>query len=110
MDFLTKGMINLSMVKYIILDEADRMLDMGFQVDIERIMNTPELRQSGIKKEISMFSATFPPDIKNLARKYMQNPVEIKIGSTDLNTMSFIKQKFAKVDHRDKRVELWKLL
>lgn len=72
---LAMGNSRFKNVKHLILDEADRMLDMGFHDDIQKIMGfLPEKRQN------LMFSATFPPKIRDLANKNMNNPHEIKIA------------------------------
>lgn len=72
---LQMGYVDLSRVSFFILDEADRMLDMGFYDDIMQIVkNLPEERQT------LMFSATMPPKIQQLAKTILKNPVEIKIA------------------------------
>ncbi|MCQ2194767.1 MAG: DEAD/DEAH box helicase [Paludibacteraceae bacterium] len=74
-DLIERGKVNLSTIKYLVLDEADEMLNMGFQDDIERILEeTPEERRT------LLFSATMPNEIANIAKKYMKNSVEIAIG------------------------------
>lgn len=74
---LNMGYVNISGLKFLILDEADRMLDMGFHEDIMKIINyLPEKRQN------LMFSATMPPAIRQLARKILDNPAEINIASS----------------------------
>ncbi len=72
LDHLQRGTINLSRVKVLVLDEADRMLDMGFIDDVEKI-----IRQCARERQTLFFSATMPPDIKDLAHKYMKNPEKI---------------------------------
>lgn len=74
-DLIERKKVNLSAIKYLVLDEADEMLNMGFQDDIERILEeTPEERRT------LLFSATMPKEIANIAKKYMKNSVEIAIG------------------------------
>ena len=71
----SSGSVDMSSIKYLILDEADRMLDMGFYDDIVRIINyLPKERQT------LLFSATMPPKIRGLANKILQNPEEISIA------------------------------
>ncbi len=76
LDHLQRRTINLSKVKILVLDEADRMLDMGFVDDVERIIaNCPKERQT------LFFSATIDARIRNLANKYMNNPKEVLAGN-----------------------------
>jgi len=76
LDHLARGTINLEHVKILVLDEADRMLDMGFRDDVEKIIrNCPEKRQT------LLFSATLHSDVMHLAKRYMDNPVEISAES-----------------------------
>lgn len=72
---INMGYVKLKELQYLVLDEADRMLDMGFHDDIMRIIsNVPEKRQT------LLFSATMPPKIRSLAQKILKNPVEINIA------------------------------
>lgn len=75
-DHIQRGTIKLGNVKILVLDEADRMLDMGFIEDVEAIIRRcPEQRQT------LLFSATIPDDIKQLASKHMKNPIRISAAS-----------------------------
>src|SRR6187397_2867540 len=80
-DLIERKAINLEKIKYVVLDEADEMLNMGFQDDIEFILkNTPN------RESTWLFSATMPPEIKRVSKKYMKAPVEITVGK--MNTAS----------------------
>ena len=73
LDHLGQRTVNLSNVRVVVLDEADRMFDMGFERDVDRILSlTPRERQT------VLFSATMPQAAKNIAQKYLKNPVHIK--------------------------------
>ena len=75
MDHLDKGTLDLSELRYLVLDEADRMLDMGFIPDIEEICTKlPAQRQT------LLFSATMPAPIKKLADKFLSNPKSIEVA------------------------------
>ena len=77
LDHITRGTINISQTEVLVLDEADRMFDMGFLPDIRKIVkHLPKKRQT------LLFSATMPPDIKILAREILQDPVNIQVGHT----------------------------
>jgi ATP-dependent RNA helicase DeaD len=74
-DLIERKAINLEEIKYVVLDEADEMLNMGFQEDIEFILqNTPR------RDSTWLFSATMPPEIRNVSKRYMKDPVEITVG------------------------------
>ena len=74
-DLIERKAINLEQIKYVVLDEADEMLNMGFQEDIEFILqNTPQ------RDSTWLFSATMPPEIRKVSKQYMQTPVEITVG------------------------------
>lgn len=76
-DHLERGKLTLKGVRFLILDEVDRMLDMGFSEALEVILkDVPKERQT------LMFSATLPPNIAKLSKKYLNNPTHITIGST----------------------------
>lgn len=73
-DHLERGTLDLSRVDYLVLDEADEMLQMGFAEDVERILaDTPEYKQ------VALFSATMPPAIRKITTKYLHDPVEVTV-------------------------------
>ncbi len=76
LDHIERGTINLTEVSTIVLDEADRMLDMGFIEDVEKIMgNCPDK----VKRQTLMFSATIPKELRDLAHHYMNTPVQVQV-------------------------------
>jgi ATP-dependent RNA helicase DeaD len=103
-DHIENGALQLDAVKMVVLDEGDRMLDMGFREDIEKILKaTHEERQTVI------FSATVPPAIKTIIKNFTQDPVHIKIEATEV-TMPAIEQSYVEVDFRSKTEVLCRLL
>ncbi len=78
-DLIERKAIDLEQIQYVVLDEADEMLNMGFRDDIEFILkNTPK------RESTWLFSATMPPEVKQVSKRYMQKPVEVTVGQ--LNT------------------------
>jgi ATP-dependent RNA helicase DeaD len=74
-DLIERKAIDLEQIKYVVLDEADEMLNMGFQDDIEFILkNTPN------REATWLFSATMPPEIRRVSKKYMKTPLEVTVG------------------------------
>ncbi|MCQ2236644.1 MAG: DEAD/DEAH box helicase [Bacteroidales bacterium] len=77
-DLIERGSLKIGNIRWLVLDEADEMLNMGFKEDIETILSsTPEERQT------LLFSATMPPFIAKMVGQYMKDPMEIKIGRTN---------------------------
>ena len=94
----------LNQVEYVVLDEADRMLDIGFLPDLQRILSfLPKTRQT------LLFSATFSPEIKKLANSYLQDPVLVEVARPNA-TASTVEQRFYSVDDDDKRAVVRQLL
>ena len=84
-DLLGKGELNLSSIKRVVLDEADRMLDMGFFDDIIKIV-----KKSPKDRQTLLFSATFPDDIEDLAKSLLREPLTIKIANQDRSNIEEI--------------------
>lgn len=77
-DLIERKAINLEQIKYVVLDEADEMLNMGFQDDIEFILkNTP------VRESTWLFSATMPAEIRKVSKKYMKDPKEVIVGKVN---------------------------
>jgi len=107
-DMLERGKISLEFCKYLILDEADRMLDMGFEPQIRRIVEQDNMPATG-KRQTLMFSATFPKEIQMLARDFLQDYIFLAIGRVG-STSENITQKIVWVEEHDKRDFLLDLL
>lgn len=96
-DFINQKLIDLKYIKICILDEADRMLDMGFIKDVKQI-----LAKTPVKKQTLLFSATMPPDIARLSDKLLINPVKIEITPVS-STVDMIEQYLYFVDKINKK-------
>jgi superfamily II DNA/RNA helicase len=108
LDFLRKGNISLNEVKYFIQDEADRMLDMGFEPQIKSIVYEFDLCENQ-KRTNLMFSATFEPEVKNIARKFM-NEYYFVHTNTQMGASSNIKQIVVYAKESEKVLQLHKIL
>ena len=103
-DHIQQGNIDVKRIKYMVLDEADRMLDMGFFDQVVRIVKkTPEDRAT------MLFSATMPPEISKLAKRYMQSPEIIEIIS-ETKTVDTIKQSYFRIERDEKQAVLDRVL
>ncbi|EGO19475.1 hypothetical protein SERLADRAFT_352582 [Serpula lacrymans var. lacrymans S7.9] len=100
LDLANDGVCDLSRVNYLVLDEADRMLDKGFENDIRAIISRT---LQGAERQTMMFSATWPEAVRRLASTFQRNPVRVTVGSDDLTANSRVEQ-FVEVfdDVRDK--------
>ena len=104
LDHIEAKNCNLSQVEYVVLDEADRMLDIGFLPDLQRILSyLPKQRQT------LLFSATFSPEIKKLAQSYLQDPVLVEVARPNA-TATNVEQRFYKVDEDNKRAAIRQIL
>jgi len=103
-DHLERGTLDLSGLKFLVLDEADEMLRMGFAEDVDRILtDAPGERQT------ALFSATMPPAIRSIARKHLSNPIDIAV-SRQSSTVDAVRQTYAIVPFRDKVDALTRIL
>jgi ATP-dependent RNA helicase DeaD len=98
-DHLRRGTMSLENVRYVVLDEADRMLDVGFRPDIERI-----LRRCPTNRRTYLLSATMPPPVMRLTERYMVNPGHVNLSPATV-TVEKIRQSYFTVDE-DRKLEL----
>ncbi|KAI0327261.1 DEAD-domain-containing protein [Cubamyces sp. BRFM 1775] len=89
LDLVNDGACDLSQVSYLVLDEADRMLDKGFEKDIRAIIGHT---MQGEARQTLMFSATWPEAVRRLASTFQRNPVRVTVGSDDLTANSRVEQ------------------
>ncbi len=104
MDHMRKGTLKLNALQALVLDEADEMLRMGFIDDVEWI-----LEQTPDKRQMALFSATMPKEVKRIAQRYLQDPQEIKI-KTKTATADTIRQRYWLVSHMHKLDALTRIL
>ena len=107
-DLMERGRIALANIKYLVLDEADRMLDMGFEPQIRRIVEGEDMPPTQGRQTL-MFSATFPRDIQMLARDFLKDYVFLSVGRVG-STSENITQKIEYVEDPDKRSMLLDIL
>ncbi|HSV68794.1 MAG TPA: DEAD/DEAH box helicase [Methylibium sp.] len=104
LDHIEAKNCSLNQVEYVVLDEADRMLDIGFLPDLQRILSyLPKTRQT------LLFSATFSPEIKRLAQSYLQDPILVETARPNA-TASTVEQHFYRVEEDDKRAAVRQIL
>ncbi len=103
-DLISRHSLMLHSTRFVVLDEADEMLDLGFLEDVEKIIAlTPSSRQT------ALFSATMPPEIRRLADKYLYNPITIKVKAATL-TVDTVEQFALEMPAREKPDELVRVL
>ena len=103
-DLLDKGVADLSSLRYLVLDEADQMLDMGFKDDLDAI-----LESASTDRQTLLFSATMPPDVARIAKNYMTDPHEIVAGDRNRGTAN-VEHRFYRVHASDKYAALRRLI
>jgi ATP-dependent RNA helicase DeaD len=104
MDHLRRGTLDLQVLKFVVLDEADEMLRMGFQEDVEWILS-----QAPANRQTALFSATMPQPVRRIADRYLREPVEVEIKHRTL-TVPTVEQRFLRVPERQKLEALTRLL
>jgi ATP-dependent RNA helicase DeaD len=104
MDLMDRGALKLDGIKMVILDEADRMLDMGFLDDIKKILS-----HAPAERQTVLFSATIPRPIQELIKTFTRNPVNVRIESHEM-TVPAIDQTYYEVDRRSKLEVLCRLI
>lgn len=103
-DLMSRRAVNINNISYVVLDEADEMLNMGFREDIEGILSvTPD------EKRVCLFSATMPKEIRSIANQYMKEPVELSVGKTNSSNVN-ISHEYAVVHAKDKYAAFKRIL
>lgn len=103
-DMINRKLVNLKDVKVVVLDEADEMLNMGFKEDIDSILDgTP------MDKSVWLFSATMPKEVSKIAKNYMEDPIEITVGSKNSSNEN-IKHEYYCVQNRNRYYALKRVL
>lgn len=104
LDLMQRGTLKTDRVKIVVIDEADRMLDIGFRPDLERI-----LRRCPTERQTLLLSATMPPPVLRLAQKYMHEPRNLNLSTTEVAVKKIV-QKYVAVREADKTDILLRLL
>lgn len=104
MDLLDRRVVDLREIQYLVLDEADEMLNMGFKEDIDHILShTPE------EKKVWLFSATMPAEVRRIAKTYMVDSVELTVGDKNQGNQNIVHQ-YMVVDDRDRYLALKRIV
>ena len=104
MDLLDRRVVNLRDIQYLVLDEADEMLNMGFKEDIDHILS-----HTSDDKRVWLFSATMPPEVRRIANTYMDNPVELTVGEKNQGNQNIVHQ-YMLVDDKDRYLALKRIV
>ncbi|KAF3453678.1 hypothetical protein FNV43_RR04119 [Rhamnella rubrinervis] len=107
-DMIDRGRVSLGMIKHLAIDEADRMLDMGFEPQIRRIVEQMDMPKPGARQTM-LFSATFPSEIQRLASDFLSNYIFVAVGRVGSST-DLIVQKIDYIQDMDKRNHLMEIL
>jgi len=97
LDLMGQGIVNIANIEVFVLDEADRMLDMGFVHDVKKVV-----AKLPVKRQTLFFSATMPPEIQKLANSILKNPAEVKVTPVS-STAKTVKQSVYFVDKKQKK-------
>ncbi|MFZ6010276.1 MAG: DEAD/DEAH box helicase [Bacteroidota bacterium] len=100
MDLLSRKVVNLREIRFVVLDEADEMLNMGFKDDIDHILS-----HTAENKNVWLFSATMPREVRTIASTYMKDPVELTIGEKNQSNRN-IEHQYMVVDEKDRYAAL----
>jgi len=104
MDLLDRRVVNLKDIQYLVLDEADEMLNMGFKDDIDHILS-----HTSEDKKVWLFSATMPSEVRRIANTYMSDPVELTVGEKNQGNQNILHQ-YMVVEDRDRYLALKRIV
>jgi ATP-dependent RNA helicase DeaD len=104
MDLLSRKVVNISEIRFVVLDEADEMLNMGFKEDIDTILS-----HTGDEKNVWLFSATMPREVRAIASNYMTSPIELTVGEKNQGNQN-IEHQYMVVDDRDRYLALKRIV
>ncbi|KAI8827252.1 P-loop containing nucleoside triphosphate hydrolase protein [Fimicolochytrium jonesii] len=104
-DLVESGYTNLKRITYLVMDEADRMLDMGFEPQIRKIVD--QIRPD---RQTLMWSATWPKEVQNLAHDYLKDYLQVNVGSLSLSASHNVRQLFEVCTNYEKRPKLLRIL
>ncbi|MGC1242140.1 MAG: DEAD/DEAH box helicase [Chryseosolibacter sp.] len=104
MDLLDRRVVKLTDIRYLVLDEADEMLNMGFKEDIDHILS-----QTAEEKRVWLFSATMPPEVRRIANTYMEDPTELTVGEKNQGNVN-IEHQYMVVDEKDRYLALKRIV
>src|SRR5215510_11333509 len=104
MDLLSRKVVNLTDIRFVVLDEADEMLNMGFKEDIDHILS-----HTSDEKNVWLFSATMPREVRQIASTYMNDPEELTVGEKNQSNRN-IEHQYMVVDEKDRYAALKRIV